>query len=200
MTSLQQLLNTGTYFTDKGRFSESKKYFGNSNIDLHNYIDTYENLFSPLKYDKFNLLEIGIYNGGSIKLWRDYFINANIFGTDIEYSQLAKETLKNENVTILLGDSTDENSTILKNNLTDEQFDIIIDDGNHSFEYQYKTLHNFFPKLKKGGMYIIEDIEDRTMKNQPMLNQFKLFKDFEIVDLREKDKRDDSVLFLFRKI
>jgi hypothetical protein len=199
MSSLQQLLDTGKYVTDKGRFADSKKYFDNSIVDLHNYIDTYETIFGHLKESNINFLEIGICRGGSIKLWRDYFTNANIFGTDIVFSPSAKETLKNENVTILIGDSSDTTSDILTNHLVNESFDIIIDDGNHSFEYQLQTLYNFFPKLKKGGIYVIEDIEDRTMKNETMINKFKMFRDFEIVDLRNIDKRDDSVLFIFRK-
>lgn len=199
MSSLQELLNTGNYFTDKGRFADSKKYFNTSVVDLHNYTNTYEKIFGPLKYDKLNLLEIGIYNGGSIKLWRDYFINARIVGLDIVYTPIAKETLKNENVTILIGDSANKNSDVLTKHFENDSFDIIIDDGNHSFEYQLLTLQNFFPKLKKGGIYVIEDVEDRTIKNNIMLNQFKMFKDFEIIDLRNKDKRDDSVLFIFRK-
>jgi len=199
MSFLQQLLDTGNYVTDKGRYADSKKYFDNSIVDLHNYTDTYEKLFAHLKESKINFLEIGICRGGSIKLWRDYFTNANIFGADIVYSPVAKETLKNENVTILIGDSSDKKSEILTNHFGDESLDIIIDDGNHSFDYQFTTLQNFFPKLKKGGIYVIEDIEDITMKNNIMLNKFKMFKDFEIVDLRNKDKRDDSVLFIFRK-
>ena len=199
MSSLQQLLDTGLYVTDKGRFADSKKYFDNSIVDLHNYIDTYETIFGHLKESKINFLEIGICRGGSIKLWRDYFTNATIFGTDIVYSPIAKETLKNENVTILLGDSANKNSDVLTKYFENESFDIIIDDGNHSFEYQFITLQNFFPKLKKGGIYVIEDVEDRTIKNNTMLNQFKMFNDFEIIDLRNKDKRDDSVLFIFRK-
>lgn len=195
---LQKLLDTGDYFTDKGRFIKSNNYFDITKVDLHNYIETYENLFSQYKDKKINFLEIGIYQGGSMKLWRDYFINANIYGSDIEYTPLAKKTLENKNITVFLGDSTNSSSTVLAK-LDNEMFDIIIDDGDHSFTAQYKTLLNFFPKLKKGGMYIIEDIEDITMKNNTMLNKFKSFHDYEIVDLREQDKRNDSVLFIFRK-
>jgi hypothetical protein len=199
MSSLQYLLDTGNYCTDKGRFIGSTKYFDTSIVDLHNYTNTYDTLFYKLKDEPINFLEIGICRGGSIKLWRDYFTKANIFCTDIVYSPIAKENLKNENIKFLLGDSANENSDVLTHHFIDGQFDIIIDDGNHSFEYQFKTLLNFFPKLKKGGVYIIEDIEDRTMKNSSMLNQFRFFREFEIVDLRKADKRDDSVLFIFRK-
>ena len=196
MKTLQDLLNTGNYFTDKGRFSKSKKYFDDDN--LHNYIDTYESLFFQFKDKNINFLEIGIFHGGSMKLWRDYFTKANIHGIDIVYTKLAKETLINENIKISLMNSMDSNSSVLRN-INNETYDIIMDDGNHSFNAQYKTLINFFPKLKKGGIYIIEDIENRTMKNTTMINKFKSFKDFEIIDLREQDNREDSVLFIFKK-
>jgi len=201
MSNLQDLLNTGNYFTDKGNFIGSEKYFDgdiNGEQNLHNYIDIYEKIFSKYKEEKINLLEIGILNGGSIKLWRDYFTKANIHGIDIVYTDKAKNTLKNLNISIDLCDSTDSNSHVLKN-IIDNSYDIIIDDGNHSFEFQYKTLLNFFPKLKKDGIYIIEDIEDRTMNNIRMINTFKSFKEFDIIDLRKQDKRKDSVLFIFKK-
>ena len=69
MKTLQDLLNTGNYFTDKGNFPKSHKYF--DGVYLHNYIDTYESLFSPYKDKNINFLEIGIFNGGSMMLWRD---------------------------------------------------------------------------------------------------------------------------------
>ena len=199
MATLQELLNTGNYFTDKGRFHGSDKYFGREGkVGLHNYIKTYERMFSPFKDKDINFLEIGIFFGGSMKLWRDYFTKANIYGFDIIYTPLAKETLKNKNVTIRLCDSRDSNSEILKN-IDENTFDFIIDDGNHSFNAQFQTLVNYFPTLKIGGTYIIEDIEDRTMKNSNMINKFKSFKEFEIVDLRKQDNRKDSVLFIFKK-
>ena len=196
MATLQELLNTGNYSTDKGRFPGSKRYFDGDY--LHNYIGTYENLFSVNKDKDINFLEIGILNGGSMKLWRDYFTKANIYGVDIVFNDLAKKKLENENVNIIVSNSTNPNSLSMQK-FKSEMFDVIIEDGNHSFEAQYQTLVNFFPKLKKGGIYIIEDIEDRTMRSINMLNTFKSFKEFEIVDLRDQDKRADSVLFIFKK-
>ena len=49
----------------------------------HSYLPLYESLFKNKKETAQNILEIGIQNGGSIKLWRDYFINATIYGLDI---------------------------------------------------------------------------------------------------------------------
>lgn len=199
MKNLQELLDTGNYFTDKGRFSSSGKYFDTSKVDLHNYIESYERLFYGLREKKINFLEIGVYQGGSISLWRDYFHKDSlIHGLDIVYTDLARSTLKDKKVSVHLSDSTDSNSKFLRT-IEDNTYDIIIDDGNHSFEYQYKTLINYFPKLKIGGIYVIEDVEKRTMNSLKMINQIKKFKDFEIIDLREQDKREDSVLFVFRK-
>jgi cephalosporin hydroxylase len=197
--SLQELLNTGNYFTDKGRFPNSNKYYDTRVVDLHNYIPTYEAIFSRLKDEPINFLEIGIYQGGSMKLWRDYFTHANIIGIDIIYTETARNTLANTNVNVFLSDSTDSNSDVLTNKIKNMEFDIIIDDGCHSFDSQYKTLQNYWCKLKQGGVYIIEDIEPRTINNPHFMQKFKAISDFEIINLSKQDKRDDSILFIFRK-
>jgi len=197
--SLQELLNTGNYFTDKGRYPNSTKYYDTSKVDLHNYIPTYENLFKDFKNKHIDFLEIGIYNGGSLKLWRDYFSNANITGIDIIYTETAKTTLADTNVNVYLSDSTDSNSDALITKIQNTDFDIIIDDGCHSFEYQYKTLENYWKKLKNGGIYIIEDIEPRTLYNSNCIAKFKMISEFEIINLSKQDNRDDSILFIFRK-
>jgi cephalosporin hydroxylase len=197
--SLQELLNTGDYFTDKGRFPNSNKYYDTSVVDLHNYIPTYEAMFSKMKNESINFLEIGIYHGGSLKLWRDYFTKANIIGIDIIYTETARRTLANTNVSVLLSDSTDSNSDVLTNKIKDIEFDIIIDDGCHSFDSQYKTLQNYWGKLKTGGIYIIEDIEPRTLNNPNFIKKLKGINDFEIINLSQQDNRADSILFIFRK-
>lgn len=198
MSKLQNLLNTNNYITDKGLFPDSSKHYNTTNCNLHNYISIYDEMFSPYIDKSINLLEIGILDGGSIKLWRDYFTNAKIFGVDIDYNQKARQTLKDLDVKIEIADSIDKNSEFLKS-IPDEYFDIIIEDGNHSFEYQYKTLINYLPKLKKGGLYIIEDVESNTLNNQICINAFNKIHHFKTIDLRNIDKRDDSVLFVFQK-
>ena len=52
----------------------------------HSHLPLYESLFKNKKETAQNILEIGIQNGGSIKLWRDYFINVTIYGLDTEQS------------------------------------------------------------------------------------------------------------------
>ena len=63
---------------------------------IHSYLETYEKLLQSKKYTAKNVLEIGIYMGGSIKLWHDYFVNARIYGLDIIHFNKVPNMLKNQ--------------------------------------------------------------------------------------------------------
>ena len=149
----------------------------------HNYTKIYDLVFNDLKNDCMNVLEIGIgsidenvsssmnskqmnmlYNkydiqnykpGASLRGWKEYFKNSNIYGLDID----KKAMVKSERIKTNVVDSTDSNqvNNYLKNNSCNS-FDIIIDDGLHTSDAQIATLINFFSCLKSGGLYIIEDL------------------------------------------
>lgn len=144
-----------------------------SDKDRNGYSHLYSILFDHIKNEKLNVLEIGIGTmlagacssmknympdsykpGASHRAWRDYFVNSNIYGFDIQPDTQFSE----ERITTFLGDST--NQTEVNNHMSNLniQFDIIIDDGWHWDEAQKKTLINFFPYLKDNGIYVIEDI------------------------------------------
>ena len=67
----------------------------------HSHLPLYESLFKNKKETAQNILEIGIQNGGSIKLWRDYFINATIYGLDIIHIDQIPDDIKNDKNIIL---------------------------------------------------------------------------------------------------
>jgi hypothetical protein len=89
--------------------------------------------------------------GASLRAWRDYFPRAQIFGVDI----WAGTQFVEERIRTFLCNSTDPDATA---KLDIPGLDVIIDDGSHASEDQLATLRNFFPKLKAGGFYFIEDI------------------------------------------
>ena len=73
---------------------------------VHSYLDLYEKLLCNKKYNAKNILEVGIgefyeKNGGSLKLWKDYFINATIYGLDILNDSRVIDELKNNPRVIL---------------------------------------------------------------------------------------------------
>jgi len=117
------------------------------------YIETfYDELFTPRSADVKNLLEIGIYKGDSILLWRDFFPNAIITGADITqcprlHSESRVEVFYENAYTHNFVDKFPKN-----------HFDIIIDDGPHTFESMQFFLKNYLELVQPGGLLILEDI------------------------------------------
>jgi hypothetical protein len=120
----------------------------------HNYTSKYEELFKDKKNLKLKILEIGIGSVGqpSLKLWKEYFKNAEIYGVDIEPSFIRDE----ERIHTFLCSSL--NNTDVETILSPAgPFDIIIDDGCHRCDGQQITFSNLFNLLSDKGIYIIED-------------------------------------------
>ncbi len=122
----------------------------------HKYISSfYEEKIGYKKNDNINILEIGIQYGYSLKLWQDYFTNANIYGFDIQ-DQLKVNF--NSNVHTKFFDAYSEEAIEYLKNLN-IKFDIIIDDGPHSIESQDYICKNYKQFLKDDGILFIEDID-----------------------------------------
>jgi SAM-dependent methyltransferase len=140
----------------------------------HNYTEYYNQLFTPIKENKLTVLEIGIgtmnpyipssmigtpggyFPGASLRGWEEYFTNSDIYGCDID-----KDILFNTNrIKTFYLDQTNQQS--LQQNICsiDREYDIIIDDGLHHFETNWKVLKTIYKKLKHGGIYIVEDLVD----------------------------------------
>ena len=142
---------------------KEKKYQTDKWTDHYYVQDLYEPLFEQFQNKKVNVLEIGVWNGESMKLWHDYFVNAkNIVGIDIFVRSSFKEVsgwLKDYDVK--LHEFNSHKDTDKFNEFTDtykEGFDIIIDDGSHWYENQINTYKKFKDLMNPGGVYIIEDI------------------------------------------
>lgn len=114
----------------------------------------YEAYFLPLKEKKLKILELGVKNGGSLRMWKRYFPNAKIFGVDNKkYCRKSEEN----RIKIFIGNSI--NKEFLKNVVEETGFlDIIIDDGAHRAGYPEAAFRSLFPFLKPGGIYVIEDL------------------------------------------
>ncbi len=113
----------------------------------HGYIPIYEKLFSGMRTKNIQLMEIGVLNGASVKMWEDYFIAGHIYGVDINEKCREYET---QRTSIIIEDATKLD--------IDYNLDIIIDDGSHNpFDF-VKTFSRLWAKLKPGGYYCIEDL------------------------------------------
>jgi hypothetical protein len=171
----------------------------------HGYLDLYEKLLTSKKNTAKNVLEIGIgdfnyKNGGSIKLWHDYFENAKIYGLDILGIERVIDELKNNDRVKLYTsiDAYDEsffNNNILNSNV---KFDFILDDGNHSLESIKKFVILYSQVLSYDGILMIEDIQniDYIQKLIELVPD-NLNKYIEVYDLRKNHA--DSIVFVINK-
>jgi O-antigen biosynthesis protein len=137
--SLTELIDSGLYHTDKS-----------------GYLPIYEDLMHGLKNAAAKVLEIGVLDGGSLKLWRDYLSDAIIVGLDINFVRLEDTTGR---IKLYQGSQDDTN---LLDNIAHEQapggFDIIIDDASHIGSLTRTSFwHLFDHHLKPGGIYVVED-------------------------------------------
>jgi len=120
----------------------------------HNFVEIYEKFFFQWKNDPIRILEIGIYTGGSLGLWYDYFQRASIFGIDIE----PKTQYENDRTKTFVADQVRRDQLKRFIDTYGGDFDIIIDDGGHAMAQQQVSFGFLFPFVKSGGYYIIEDL------------------------------------------
>lgn len=124
------------------------KHGTDKNSNTHGYLNTYEKYFSEWKDKEFTLLELGVASGSSIRLWRDYFTKAKVYGID-NNPQCAAEG-------IFIGSQTD--TDFLDKVLSEIGEPLIcIDDASHYSPNTIETFRHLFPKIKEGGQYYVED-------------------------------------------
>ena len=128
---------------------------GNGIWKWYHYFDIYDRHFRKFRGQEVHVLEIGIYSGGSLEMWRDYFgAKAHLYGVDIDS---ACRTYETDSVKIFIGDQEDRlfwHDVKLKI----PALDIVIDDGGHRFEQQVVSVEELLPFVRRGGVYLCEDV------------------------------------------
>ena len=157
------------YGTDKGYVDYEKETpYG---WRPHSYSTYYHSLFSHCRENIKLVFECGIGTnnldvesnmtvagkpGASLRVWREYFNNAQIIGADIDKRILFQEDRINTYEVNQLDPASIKN---MWSNIKYDNFDIIIDDGLHTLEAGLTFFQNSFEKLKEGGIYKIEDVD-----------------------------------------
>lgn len=119
------------------------------------YCDVYERHLAKFRGQEVHVLEIGVYSGGSLQMWKEYFGDkARIYGVDIEPTC---RQFEDDQTRILIGDQADKG---FWNGVLGEvpRIDVVIDDGGHQTYQQVATLEALLPHLQPGGVFIVEDI------------------------------------------
>lgn len=135
--------------------------FGNAMTKWYHYFDIYERHFEKFVDKKVKILEIGVWQAGSTKMWKQYFgKDVTIVGIDIlpECKKFEDNQFK-----VYIGDQSDVN--FLREIVEKEgPFDIIMDDGGHYMNQQVTSFNELYYHLNDGGVYLCEDIHTNYWK------------------------------------
>jgi hypothetical protein len=138
--------------------NDLERYFRNNTkrvvFKWHHYFEAYHQHFNRFRNQDVIILEIGVSQGGSLQMWKDYFgPKAKIYGVDID--PRCKQ-FEEENIEIFIGSQSDRN--FLRNIVSKiPKVDILIDDGGHSMKQQIVTFEELFSHVKDNGVYLCED-------------------------------------------
>jgi trans-aconitate methyltransferase len=145
-----------------------------SDKDRCGYTPLYEILFSGIRDRPLKILEIGIGTmlpdavstmrgyapedyrpGASLRVWRDYFPNAQVYGIDMQWDcMFSEERIQ----TFQLDSSNPLEVAEWKRQNPDLFFDVLIEDGSHSDVTQLRSLAQWWDRVTPGGFYITEDL------------------------------------------
>ena len=164
--------------------------YGTDKNGIHSYTQHYNTHFRSLKYKRMNIFEIGLggykhphYGGNSLRMWKRYFPYSQIYALDI----YDKSFLEEDRIRIFQGSQVDKE---IIDQVLDEagELDLIIDDGSHMNEHVIGSFELLFPRLKSGGIYVVEDTQtsywtdyggdaDNLENPNTMMNYFKCLTD-----------------------
>ena len=140
-----------------------KSYMNSPHVSIKHttYFDSYDYFFDSYRGKEITFVEIGILDGGSLFMWRDYFgPGARIIGVDLNPE--AKKWEK-DGFEIYIGSQSDR--SFWKEFINDVGvIDIVLDDGGHTYNQQIITTESLLPHLNDGGILLVEDTHTSYMK------------------------------------
>lgn len=129
------------------------------------YLELYEELFGAVRKEPLNILEVGVYHGGSLLMFGRYFEHARLLGIDVNippqrfFDQLEALGLANR-IRFAQGSQSDTQflDQAIHQHFGDQKLDIVTDDASHLYNHTRATFeHVFYRYLKSGGTYVLED-------------------------------------------
>ena len=133
------------------------RHFGTDKSSLHHdYLRFYERFLAELRSaDKLTVLEIGVNEGASVRMWEQYFTCALVIGVDINP---AAAVHARDRIRIEIANQSDV-ADLVALATKYGPFDLVVDDGSHLWDNQITTFQWLYPFVRQGRYYILEDID-----------------------------------------
>ena len=200
-------------FQSNSKLAELMNYYGSDKggkNNHHNYADYYSEIFYYKRNEIKNFLEIGLGTNNtelpsnmgkdgtplaSLRAWQDFFLNANIYGADID-----KKILKNEDriKTFYVDQTSPTEIANMFGKIGVNNFDIILEDGLHEYNANICFFENSINYLSPNGIYIIEDVYYKDQEK--FINYFKQKKyNFAVIDIFHEKNIANNCLIVIRK-
>jgi hypothetical protein len=127
---------------------------------IHSYIPVYEEILAPYRHTAKNILEIGLMNGESLRMWTDYF-DGTVYGMDCSETPVdgladLKPIMAEGKYNVCIGDAT--NPEDIERYFKGIKFSVVIEDANHDPLQQQQIYLALKPYLAEDSIYIIEDV------------------------------------------
>jgi 8-demethyl-8-alpha-L-rhamnosyltetracenomycin-C 2'-O-methyltransferase len=155
----------------------------------HGYTPFYYGLFKDKRESVKKVLEIGAGEGASLRMWREFFPNAMIYGADNQDNRLFEE----RNIKVIKCDQSRGNDLRLLIAIIGFDLDLVIDDGSHRESDQFFTCLTLMPWLNKNVTYVIEDVDKESKPST------KLLKKYDWIILEFGKRHDDRVIVVRHK-
>lgn len=142
--------------------------YGTDKWGKHHYTPMYYEMLKDRRNEKGYVVELGIAEGASLKMWNDFFPNAGILGLDNDINRVKRFSdltdIEVDEWPRISGDQCDQSSIeslqrIAETGLLKETF-LFVDDGSHKPEDQINTCLILLPSLPESCVYVIEDVAD----------------------------------------
>lgn len=135
------------FFAHEGKYSDK----------WDSYLDVYDQFLNNIRYNRVNILEIGVQNGGSLEIWDEYFPNAlSIVGCDIN-EKCSQLNFQSPKIKVVIGDAA-SGTTKTKLIKLAKSYSLIVDDGSHHSRDIIDNFTSLFPLLEPHGLYVVEDM------------------------------------------
>jgi len=126
------------------------EYYPTDKDTHHQYLTIYSELFSKWEKETINILEVGTYKNGGLKLFEEYFAKATVVGYD---NTLHPGAVGLTRARVFIEDFYSGLREL-------PELTIAIDDGTHQIEHQLSFVKKVYPKMVSGGIVVVEDVWD----------------------------------------